>query len=493
MTWVAFAMLLLFAIGLRLYGLGNEAPWFDEVLSFHFNTEEGLGVFLDQVTVKSSPVSPLFFVLNYGWMKLFGDAPVTIRYLCVLLSTGSLIFFFLLAKNVLGNTGSLLALSFMAFSEYHIYYAQEIRMYPLVLCMAAFSLWSFQVNLKQQSTFWLMLNIVANALLMWTHLYGVFLIMAQGITYLILRPRAVLSWFTWGLGHIPHGLIFFLWYFTRNHKIMDAQVDWIGPANHITYLQFLTWNHTFLPETWAYTYWGKYLLLPVFILALTGLLVSLFKAEHRKHSFYILALCLPLLLLPLLIVFVAEHLGEHLGITRYFIFASMGMYLLLAAAVIRIPYKPLRYSVIVAMLIFSISLAITIPRPFRSDWAQANLQLDVREKHGDVFLMDRGLTQVGFEYNVLGAPRLTRVIPDRDERRKFLIQLLNQGRRVWLIQLSGHEESILVLPTRGTILLDKLRLDGKPGIEISLLAPKEKAGAPSWVQPQRKRSNYLSK
>ncbi len=107
--------------------------------------------------------------------------------------------------------------------------------------------------------------------------------------------------------------------------------------------------------------------------------------------------------------------------------------------------------------------------------------------------MDRGLTQVGFEYNVLGAPRLTRVIPDRDERRKFLIQLLNQGRRVWLIQLSGHEESILVLPTRGTILLDKLRLDGKPGIEISLLAPKEKAGAPSWVQPQRKRSNYLSK
>jgi len=491
-TGFAFVLLMIIGVGFRVYGLESEMPWYDEIVSFDYDMEHGLNRFLKNMTVFNHPVSPLYFVIEFGWMKLFDDTPLTLRYLSILINIGTMTFLFLFARRLLGNTGGLLALSFMVCSQFQIFYAQEIRMYPLVLCTAALSCWAFQVHLHSKNNFWLMLNILANALLIWTHLHGALFIMAQGISYLLYQPRAVHRWLIWGLGNAPHGFVFFLWYITRNHTRMNADTNWINPATYDTYLQLFTWYHAILPHTWLSNEWGKNIILGSILVAIAGLVLALRKKEQRQSAHNMLAQCLPLLLVPILIIFVMDRFEEYMGISRYYIYASFITYLFLAWILIRIPFSILRYSAIAAILLLSFYEASSLERPLRTDWAQAQLQLEMREEKGDVFLLDRRISKFGFAYNLEPAPRDIRFIPEHEQRHAHFAQLMANGRRVWIFQ-SPSPDNILEFPENYEVLLDSLPMDGRPIIEISLVAPKQKANAPKRIHPQKYRSQTLSK
>lgn len=106
---VALALLLVVALALRIHNLEAESLWFDESLSHHY-TIGNLCTLIERVRVMEGN-SPLYFVLLWGWVRVFGDTEAGMRSLSVFLDTVGLLLLFLVARCMGGFRIASLALA----------------------------------------------------------------------------------------------------------------------------------------------------------------------------------------------------------------------------------------------------------------------------------------------------------------------------------------------------------------------------------------------
>ena len=111
----------------------------------------------------------------------------------------------------IGLRTRLLALFLLAVNGPLIKYAQEVRMYSLLLCLSMFSMWLFaRYFVKGKS---LVPLIIVNVLLVWTHYFGWFVVIAEVGTIILVqrikwRPVLIMlaatigSFIPWVLGVI---------------------------------------------------------------------------------------------------------------------------------------------------------------------------------------------------------------------------------------------------------------------------------------------------
>ena len=133
--WPMVAVVTL-AWGLRLVSLGGRALWYDEAFAVLYS-EKPLGTMLygtvTQVDGAAADVHPLFFytVLHF-WMVVFGQSPVAVRSLSVLLGLATVVLAYHLGRRLFSQWIGLAAALVMAIAPFHIYYSQETRMYALL-------------------------------------------------------------------------------------------------------------------------------------------------------------------------------------------------------------------------------------------------------------------------------------------------------------------------------------------------------------------------
>ncbi|MDJ0795278.1 MAG: glycosyltransferase family 39 protein [Calothrix sp. MO_167.B12] len=123
--WLPISLILIFATGLRLYQLGSESLWVDEMFSI-LGAEK-----LNQST------RPLYFALLRVWM-IFGTSDAWLRGLALLFGIGSIFFTYQLGRRLASQPVGLIAALLMTFSPLFINHSQEIRFYTLstFLCIA---------------------------------------------------------------------------------------------------------------------------------------------------------------------------------------------------------------------------------------------------------------------------------------------------------------------------------------------------------------------
>jgi hypothetical protein len=128
-------LIVLAGAGLRVLQLDMKGLWLDETFSVwlagHSMTE------LLQWIVKIDQHPPLYYILLHYWMALNGSSPYTVRLLSVLFGVGTVPIIYLIGKRMSGPVVGLASAAMMAFSLFHIYYAQEARMYTLLTFNAA--------------------------------------------------------------------------------------------------------------------------------------------------------------------------------------------------------------------------------------------------------------------------------------------------------------------------------------------------------------------
>jgi hypothetical protein len=117
------AIILLTAIILRFYDLGEESLWRDEVFSIQ-----------DAVSGKGLPpqnlIRPLYYILLRGWMFL-GDSDTWLRSLSVIFGIVVVILTYQFGKSLFNYRVARVAASLMAVSPLAINHSQEVRMYML--------------------------------------------------------------------------------------------------------------------------------------------------------------------------------------------------------------------------------------------------------------------------------------------------------------------------------------------------------------------------
>jgi hypothetical protein len=182
----AFAALYVAA---RLWRLTASCLWFDEIFSVHAARHTWRGLWHFAAADLIHP--PLFYALLKVWVAIGGDSLLWLRLFPALTSIAALVPFLLLARELhVGTKATALALLLTASNGYLIKYAQELRMYSLLLLLTLTSLWLFArlLNSERASKRLLFALFFANLLLVYTHYYG-WLVVACEATLLVYADR----------------------------------------------------------------------------------------------------------------------------------------------------------------------------------------------------------------------------------------------------------------------------------------------------------------
>lgn len=182
-------------VGARVWRLDAACLWFDEIFGVHAAAWHGWGgmwkfVALDLIH------PPLFYVLLKVWAGASGAGSVWwLRMLPVVASSLAIFPVAMLARELRLSSRALgLALGLAAVSGTLIKYAQELRMYSLLLLFAACSLWLFAryCNSSVETRRDAVVLFVANLLLVYTHYFG-WLVVALEVVYVAIFARAKLK------------------------------------------------------------------------------------------------------------------------------------------------------------------------------------------------------------------------------------------------------------------------------------------------------------
>ncbi len=125
---------------LRVLLLDHKGMWLDETFSV-WVANHGVADMLRWI-VKIDQHPPLYYLLLHYWVALNGDTPYYARLLSALVGAGTIPIIYLIGKRMSGAIMGLAAAVFLALSPFNIAYAQETRMYTLLMFNAAVAIYA---------------------------------------------------------------------------------------------------------------------------------------------------------------------------------------------------------------------------------------------------------------------------------------------------------------------------------------------------------------
>jgi hypothetical protein len=174
---------------LRFSTLGAQSYWFDEAQAAH-ELHLSLGSMLSAMVDKET-APPLYFVLGWVWVHVFGAGEVGLRSLSALAGTALIPIAYLCGRELVSRRAGLLTAAFVAVSPFMIWYSQEAREYMLVAMFCGASLlWFVRASrdpTARQIAWWAGFSVLA----LLTHYFAGFLVAPQALWLLyIARSRA---------------------------------------------------------------------------------------------------------------------------------------------------------------------------------------------------------------------------------------------------------------------------------------------------------------
>lgn len=186
--WV-LAGLTALALAARFASLGVQSFHHDEVITA---ARVIPGSFIDMLhQVKGSESNPpLYYVLAWGWAKLFGTGEVGLRSLSALFGVATVPIAYCLGAELTNRRAGLVVAALVAVNPMLIWYSQEARSYALLVFFGALSLLFFARALRTRSGRDLTLWALASALALCSHYFAVFAVMIEALWLLVaLRAR----------------------------------------------------------------------------------------------------------------------------------------------------------------------------------------------------------------------------------------------------------------------------------------------------------------
>ncbi len=207
----AVILIFIVAIGLRFTGITFDSMWLDEGYQTMVDAigvkPDALEVLRPQPFIYSlgeprSPAQllanfrqvdplcpPLYFLMLNRWMTLFGTTDLPIRAMSAVISIASMAVLYFGTRKLLGPKIALYALLLQAVSPFDITYAQEARMYALVMLTSSISCLSYFlfINAAQKSQSWkaklgyMLLYSVSTWAFINTHYTGLYVVAFQGL------------------------------------------------------------------------------------------------------------------------------------------------------------------------------------------------------------------------------------------------------------------------------------------------------------------------
>ena len=154
--------ILLLGLVLRLINLG-QSFWLDEASQAQMSALSISQIWFER---QGDFHPPLFYFLSHYWMQV-NQSEIWLRLLPVSFGIISVGLIYFINRKI-----GLIAAFFLAINPYHIYYSQEFRSYSLLTMLGLLSM----LLMQRKKYIWMA---VVNALILYTHYSGIFLILTQ--------------------------------------------------------------------------------------------------------------------------------------------------------------------------------------------------------------------------------------------------------------------------------------------------------------------------
>jgi 4-amino-4-deoxy-L-arabinose transferase-like glycosyltransferase len=236
---------LLVGAALRLYNLGTESFWLDEVTML---TVAG-GSLASIVDAAIGGRPPTFVFLAHFWMGLFGASEQATRMLTAVISIASLGLMYFVGRKLFNKEVALLSLVMMAISERQIYHAQNFRYYSLFVLMALLSFLFLHYVVETKRARYFVLYALTSTLLFHTHTFGIFVIAGHNL-YVLLQWRTTIRMFwRWVAAQVAIllGIGFFLVYPLVTATSGTSDLEWI-PERPLWYPLVTLYRYLFSEE-----------------------------------------------------------------------------------------------------------------------------------------------------------------------------------------------------------------------------------------------------
>lgn len=163
---------------LRLSTLRAQSYWYDEAVTVDLVRRSFRGMVAAIPSSESTP--PLYYVLAWGWSRLFGTGEAGLRSLSAVLGTATVPATYAAALGFVSRRSSLFAAALVAVSPFLVWFSQEARAYGLLVFLGTLSLVFFRRACTRGATKPLTLWAITSSLAVTTHYFAIFLVAAEG-------------------------------------------------------------------------------------------------------------------------------------------------------------------------------------------------------------------------------------------------------------------------------------------------------------------------
>jgi mannosyltransferase len=186
-VWILCGLIVV-AIVIRIITIDNQSLWADEALTA-YEAHLPFGAMLGSVVhVETTP--PLYFVLIWGWAKLFGTGEVALRSLSTLAGIALVPIAYLSARDLISRWAGVIAAAFVTVNPFLIWYSQEARAYMLLALLTGASFWWFiraRSDLSRRNLAWWA---VCSSAAVMTHFFAGFVVGPEALWLLwVARTR----------------------------------------------------------------------------------------------------------------------------------------------------------------------------------------------------------------------------------------------------------------------------------------------------------------
>jgi mannosyltransferase len=448
-TLIVLILLVFLAFTLRVYRLGHQSFWYDEGQSYYFAHQDSLGAMLDVISDSDHP--PLYFILFYLWMSASGRSEFALRFTALFWSVLLVPLVYLLGRRAFGTLEGMVAALLMAISPFHIWYAQEARMYTLATFLGLLSSYLLLLALqKGRRSLWLAYTLAALAA-PYAHLYACFVLLFQGLFVLLWiwrsRPRVPFLR-AWLLSQVGIGLGFLPWVGIVLREYASNATYWPGILDLRRFLLDTVVAFSAgltLPLDW--TAWTA----TAFLLALgVGCASLAFRRSEPRLRWQGFSMVLLYLMVPTLAALVISYRHPKYA-PRYLLLVTPAYYLLVARGLATLRAHR-RWAAGLAVILFTVILVGTVQSLYNGYFVEEYARDDFRAVLGYIEANaweDDAVIIVGGHaypildyYNRLGLaaypipPRLVASV-EQPVNRQLVAETLNEivahHRRVWLI------------------------------------------------------------
>lgn len=330
--------------------VGEPSLYLDEAYSIYYCQQplENFSLLFEQ---DINP--PLYFLLLKFWMTLFGDSEVAVRSLSVLFSSGTVFMLVMLGKRFFRPYSGLVAALLFSFSAWHFRIGQEARAYALLGFLTVVSFWFFLSLMESPNRRKGFLLLVINTMLMYTHWMGFFVLFAQFVAFLLWKKKTRETILNYLLGQAIVGILLIPAIYYLSAQKIGGTGKWAEAPGAIE-----LWN---IHEELLYFKWMIVVVLVVTVLAL------LLGKPKTGSRFYLLFLWGPI---SFLLVFLVSQ-WFPMFLPKYLLFATIGMYFLLAEATFRLPFPALVIEGLACVFIVLFAFNFSTHQSKGEDWKGA--------------------------------------------------------------------------------------------------------------------------